>query len=201
LTASGITLTAAGYPSIALRAPSDSQPRTVQIWDDEVTAVAGDPAVDQWLSNFLNEPCHLAWMAPTCHRPVNAEAGNEVSFADGYPCLIISEASLADLNDRLATPLPMNRFRPNLVVSGCDAFAEDTWTSFSIGEARFRAISPCARCLVTTVAHSTGLSLAPEPLRTLATYRQVEKGVIFGINLIVEQTGRIQIDDSVQIHR
>ncbi len=196
--AGGLTLHAKGQSSLFLAPPSQIRRRPVRIWDDDVAAAAADPAADQWLSTFLGEQCHLAWMDAECHRPVNPQnalPGEQVSFADGYPCLIISEASLADLNARLSSPLPMNRFRPNLVVSGCDAFAEDNWTRLTIGEARFRVINQCARCSVTTIDQATGHSLAPEPLRTLATYRQVGKGVMFGINLVVEQPGSIRVGD------
>lgn len=202
LTDSGLALTTAGMPALDVAQPSGHQRVPVSIWRDEVQGAGAGPRADQWFSALLGEPCRLAWMDDRCCRPLPATAGQpggQVSFADGYPCLIISEASLADLNRRLADPIPMNRFRPNLVVSGCDAFAEDGWTRLAVGEAIFRATGPCARCAVTTIDQANGNSLAPEPLRTLATFRQVAKGVIFGVNLVVEQVGRIALGDPVQI--
>ena len=202
LTTSGVELCAPDRQPMEILVPQDGPRRPVQIWQDHVSALSGNPEAESWLQEFLGEPCHLAWMDPLCQRPTKTDPEfptTEVSFADGYPCLILSEASLTDLNERLATPLTMDRFRPNLVVSGCEAYAEDTWTTLTMGEVRFRAISPCARCSVTTIDQATGVSMAPEPLQTLATYRQVEKGVIFGVNLVVEKPGRIQMGDSVEV--
>jgi uncharacterized protein YcbX len=198
----GLILTAAGQPPLDLRPPTGESRRTVSIWNDEVNAAAAAPAADRWLSEFLGEPCHLAWMDPLCRRPITSSGGRDgeaVSFADGYPCLVISEASLTDLNGRLSNPVPMNRFRPNLVVSGCGSFAEDTWRTMTIGDVRLRAAGPCARCAVTTVDQETGRTQAPEPLRTLATYRNTDKGAIFGANLVVEKGGNLQLGDTVRV--
>ncbi len=192
----GLTLQADGFPDLDLFPTLDGPRRAVSVWNDEVSAAAASPEADQWLSDYLGETCHLAWMDVDCRRPITSSGGQhgeQVSFADGYPCLIISEASLADLNGRLAQPVPMNRFRPNLVVSGCEPFAEDTWSRLTIGEVTLRATGPCARCSVTTVDQKTGKISAPEPLRTLASYRRHEKGAIFGVNLVVEKPGMIRV--------
>ena len=154
----------------------------MSIWRDHVSAAAAEPAADAWLSRVLGAPCHLAWMDGACQRPLRSPVAAPtatVSFADGYPCLISSEESLADLNGRLAEPVPMNRFRPNLVVAGGDAFAEDTWTRLTIGEATFVAAGPCVRCAVTTVDQTAGQITGPEPLQALGSYRRVEKGVSY----------------------
>lgn len=197
-----VVLAAAGQPDFLLLPPVGGERRSVTIWRDQVTAAAAEPAADAWLSRVLGTACHLAWMDADCRRPLHSTAagpGATVSFADGYPCLVCSEESLADLNGRLAEPVPMNRFRPNLVVAGGDAYAEDNWTRLTIGEATFAAAGPCARCAVTTVDQTTGRPGAPEPLRTLAAYRQVGKGIIFGMNLAVERPGKVQIGNQVRL--
>src|SRR5690606_28095292 len=128
-------------------------------------------------------------------RPVDKKyAVNQetVSFADAMPYLIIGQRSLDDLNDKLQEPLPMNRFRPNLVFSGGEAFAEDSWERVRIGECTFKVTKPCARCVLTTVDQETG-NTGKEPLKTLATYRSVDKKVLFGQNMIALTTGTVKI--------
>ncbi|MBA3760335.1 MAG: MOSC domain-containing protein [Gemmatimonadales bacterium] len=121
-----------------------------------------------------------------------------MSFADGFPFLIISEESLADLNRRFSDPLLMNRFRPNLVVAGGEPFAEDNWSNIEIGGVRLRVVKPCARCVVTTTDQATG-ERGKEPLRTLATYRKVNGEVMFGQNVVHENTGRLRVGDVVTV--
>lgn len=180
---------------------------TVQIWRDTVEAVDCGVEIAVWLSDFLRQPCRLVRIGATYLRPVKpskARPGDVVSFADAYPLLALSEASLADLNDRLVArgeePVPMDRFRPNVVIADCAAFAEDDWTRFKIGEAVFRASGPCARCPIPTTDQQTAIRYK-EPLRTLATYRRdpAEPGnVYFGQNVIHEtKLGRIRIGDAV----
>jgi uncharacterized protein YcbX len=121
-----------------------------------------------------------------------------VSFADGYPFLIANEASLADLNRRAGTDLPMNRFRANLVVRGAEAWAEDHWQEFTVGEVRFRSAKPCGRCQVTTTDQATGEVRGPEPLATLSTFRDSAFGVRFGMNLVAIGTGTLRIGDRLE---
>jgi uncharacterized protein len=126
-----------------------------------------------------------------------------VGFADGYAYLIVNHASLEDLNKRLAAKghpaLPVNRFRPNIVVSGAPAYAEDGWGELEIGGAMLRAAKPCGRCEVTTTDQTTGEVRGPEPLATLGTYRMSsEFGVMFGLNLVTVRTGMIRAGDAVQ---
>lgn len=192
-------------------APDPAAPlRTVSVWKSEglLAEDAGDAAA-AWLSDGLATRCRLVRIGPAFQRPIlkpSAAAGDTVSFADAYPFLILSEASLADLNDRLAErgeePLPMNRFRPNLVVSGCAPYAEDTWARFRIGDMTFRAGGSCARCVMTTTDQETA-ERGKEPLRTLATYRR-DAGdptdVNFGQNLIHEtKTGVLRVGDEVRV--
>lgn len=194
------------------RAPDPAAPlRQVSVWkSDDLRAEDCGDAVAAWLSDFLNVKCRLVRIGEAFLRPIlkpgKAQPGDRVSFADAYPFLLISEASLHDLNDRMVTrgeeALPMNRFRPNLVIAGCPAFAEDTWPRLRIGDIAFRAGGPCARCIVTTTDQSTAVR-GKEPLRTLARYRRDAEDptdVNFGQNLIHEtKTGMLRIGDLVTV--
>lgn len=181
--------------------PKASVVTSVTVWDDicPATWVGQQPA--EWFSEFLGTPCSLVHMADQVVRPANpafAPPGVRVSFADAFPFLLISEESLADLNRRLADPLPMNRFRPNLVVAGGEPYGEDEWGRIEIGGIRLQVVKPCDRCLVTTTDQATG-DRGKEPLRTLATYRKVGNDVMFGQNVVHENTGRLRVGDVVTI--
>ena len=198
----GLEISSPGQPLLHLDIPDEAPRVNITVWRDRLEAAAADPRADEWFSNFLGQPCRLVYMDDACHRPIStsqAQGGDSVSFADGYPCLMVSTASLTDLNDRLAIPLPMDRFRPNLVVDGCGPFAEDNWRKFSLGDVVFRFAGLCARCSVTTVDQESGVRNSNEPLQTLAGYRRNEKGVVFGVNLIPEGTGIISVGDKVTI--
>lgn len=200
---SGLTLNAPGMESVAVPKPSDARIANVTVWRNQCEADDAGDEVAQWLSDYLKISVRLVAMGKAFQRPVNPDHAlnnDEVSFADGYPFLIISEASLEDLNSRLETPLPMNRFRPNFVVSGTEAFAESDWKTFKIGENIFHNVKPCARCVVTTVDQSTG-EQGKEPLTTLATFRKTDDGrILFGENLIHEQKeGQLRVGDVVEI--
>ncbi len=188
-------------------ATQDGERLRVVVWRSVCDAVAVSPAADAWLSEYLGTPCRLVHMAQSSLRysnPDYAGSGKPVGFADGYACLATSEASLAELNERLAAQghraLPMNRFRPNIVVAGGAPWAEDTWGEIGIGAAAFRAAKPCGRCQVTTTDQATGEVRGPEPLATLATYREhPEFGIMFGMNWVVEMTGLIRVGDVVTV--
>ncbi|ADB39089.1 MOSC domain-containing protein [Spirosoma linguale] len=164
----------------------------VTIWDDnDVPALTVSDEADQWFSGVLGKPCRLVFMPETTHRPVDpayARQQDAVSFADGYPYLLIGQASLDTLNQRLADPVTMQRFRPNIVVSGSLPYEEDAWSHFCIGEISFYGVKPCARCVLTTIDPETGHT-GREPLRTLSTYRQWKHKILFGQNLLVKLTG------------
>ncbi|MGB3491565.1 MAG: MOSC N-terminal beta barrel domain-containing protein [Elainellaceae cyanobacterium] len=177
----------------------ESDLQTVEVWGDRCLAWSMGEDAAFWLSNVLNVPCQLVYMPDESDRPADHGAvgtEHQVSFADAYPYLLISEASLADLNQRLDAPIAMNRFRPNLVVSGCEAFAEDTWNAIRIGEQSFQVAKACSRCTVTTVDQATGERFA-EPLKTLATYRYWDGKIWFGQNLIHQDLGTLSIGDSM----
>jgi uncharacterized protein YcbX len=182
---------------------------TVQIWRDTVETVDCGVEIAVWLSDFLRQPCRLVRLGANYRRPVTkpaARPGDHYGFADAAPMLVISEATLADLNDRLVAQgeeaVPMDRFRPNLVICGNPAYAEDTWTRLRIGEVTFRAAGPCARCIVTTTDQQTGIRYT-EPLRTLATYRRDpgnSSNINFGQNLIQEsKSGTVSLGDRVEL--
>jgi uncharacterized protein YcbX len=197
--AGGIVLRHAGHPECALPFEHDSaEVLEVSVWSHSGPALRHEPG-SAWLSAVLGRPVDLVFMPESHRRAVNPERsrpGDVVSFADGYPFLVISEASLADLNSRLETPLVMERFRPNIVVSGVEPFAEDAWQHVRFGSVRFRGVKRCDRCSVTTVDPDTGVR-DKEPLRTLATYRREDGKVWFGMNLIHDGGGTLAVGDRV----
>ena len=196
---------------LPLYIPFEAQPDKtlfVSIWDDLVWAWRGTPEADEWLSTALGQPCKLVYMSDMARREVEPDkpelnpAGTLVSFADGYPYLLATEESLAKLNAQLEESVPMNRFRPNLVVSGAPADTEMTWADFQIAGQPFRAVRGCGRCIVTTIDQATAeKNLAGEPLRTLATYRKPDRKVIFGQNVTGPGSGHIKVGDSVVVTR
>lgn len=181
----------------------------VSIWDSEhVPAALVSPDADRWFSDALGKPCRLVFMPDTTRRAVESayarhdEQGrpSTVSFADGYPYLLIGQASLNDLNQRLAQPVGMVRFRPNIVVSGGSPYEEDAWQQFQIGDTAFYGVKPCARCVLTTIDPATGQK-GEEPLHTLATYRQWKHKILFGQNVLPTRTtgDRLYIGQPVEV--
>jgi uncharacterized protein YcbX len=173
----------------------------VTVWRSVVQARQVSSEIDRWFSNALKQPCSLVAMTDDSKRPVNPDygaLGDQVSFADGYPLLLANVASLSDLNARLEASVPMNRFRPSVVVEGWPAWDEDTWTGVQIGDVFYRVAKPCGRCLVTTTDQETG-ERGIEPLRTLATFRQVDRSVNFGMYLIPDNVGEVSVGDEVSV--
>ena len=184
--------------------PPDGQITCVTVWQDSCDAVLAGAEADAWFSDYLGFSCRLVQMTDELVRAVNpdyAQAGDEVSFADGFPLLLISEASLNDLNSRLQDPVSMRRFRPNLVVDGEGAYEEDRWRRIRVGDVEFEGVKNCSRCVVTTIDPDTGVKDPnKEPLRTLGSYRrQPQGGVYFGQNLIPRSGGMIHVGDRVEI--
>lgn len=178
----------------------DTDPLSVTIWDDTCTALPVSTEADQWFSAALAQPCRLVYMPDTSVRRVDEKYVAEplnVSFADGYPALLIGQASLDYLNAKLPAPLPMNRFRPNLVFTGGSPHEEDEWSDFRVGEVAFRGVKPCARCVLTTIDQQTG-EKGTEPLKTLATYRKNGHKILFGQNLIALSAGTIRVGDVIE---
>ncbi len=175
---------------------------TVDVWDYQCDAVDQGQAAADLLSGFLQRSCRLVRMAPEFRRQVSPKYrvsdDETIGFADSMPFLLISEASLEDLNSRLREPVEMNRFRPNLVVSGATAFQEDRWKRIRIGGIPFRVAKSCVRCEIPTVDQKSGVK-GIEPIETLGTYRAGPKGVLFGRHLVHEGRGTIRAGDPVEI--
>jgi uncharacterized protein YcbX len=171
--------------------------RSVTIWDDQFIAPEADKHIGVWFSEHLNIKCHLIFMDDNTLRAVDKKYAihNEtVSFSDGFPFLIIGSASLDDLNNRLAAPVSMDRFRPNLVIKTDKPFIEDSLDIFKIGDAVFKRAKPCARCIITTTDQLTAKRYK-EPLKTLSSYRKENNKIYFGQNLICLQEGLVRIGD------
>jgi len=198
----GLVLNAPGMPALEVRTPPPAAtPVRVQVWDDVCDAVTAGEEAARWVSRVLGESVELFHMHGGSHRRVQGKGGTpgfELSFADAFPFLLISEGSLADLNRRLDRPLPMDRFRPNLVVRGCEPYAEDGWSRIRIGAIDFHVVQPCIRCTTTTVDQKTG-ERGREPLATLATFRRVGNGVLFGQNVVHAGVGDLHLGDEVRV--
>ena len=171
------------------------------VWDDQVELLQVNTIADEWFSQNLNTRCKLAFMPEETKRLVDksfAQNDEITSLSDGYPFLIIGQASLDDLNSKMVEKVPMNRFRPNLVFTGGIPFEEDTMKKFSISGITFYSVKPCGRCVITTVDQNTAQK-SDEPLRTLASYRTFGNKVNFGMNLLHEGNGTIKIGDEIII--
>ncbi len=203
-----LAISAPGMSSLSVAQPDATATKVVvEVWGDRTPALSCGPTASSWLSKFLSTPCQLVYMPDASLRPTDHGKfgpANIVSFADAYPYLLLSEASLAALNQKLIaqreSPVSMNRFRPNLVVSGDMApHAEDDWKRIRIGETIFDVAKPCARCSIPNVSQDGDRTR--EPGRTLATYRTWDKAIWFGQNLIQAdfETGSLKVGDEVEI--
>lgn len=200
MTPDGLEITAPGRKPLSLPAALDDasyETCMVRVWSDTVEATLADASANIWFSEFLGFACGLVYLADHQHRPVQNEAAqfdDEVGFADGSPLLLISDASLSELNSRLETPVGIERFRPNLVVTADAPHAEDEWRSIGIGAATLDVAWPSSRCVLTTVDPATGVKdPAGEPLGTLGSYRRRDAKVYFGQNLIPRALGTIRV--------
>ncbi len=188
--------------------PSGNEMARVKIWSSFCRAQVYDETVNRWFSEALQTNCRLVKMPAEVRRKVSyfyaVNKDDHVSFADGYPVLLIGAGSLADLNERLQTPVPMNRFRPNLTIENIEPFAEDSWKKISLGGTVFHVVKPCARCVMTTIEQESGEKQGVEPLKTLAEYRipprSRKRKILFGQNLIAEKAGGIiKIGDKLKV--
>ncbi|WP_353222806.1 MOSC domain-containing protein [Salinisphaera hydrothermalis] len=195
-----LSLTHDDYPAIhASRHEFSSQRFDTGVWGDTFAALTTTFALDAWFSRIVGEPVHLLWLGEQSRR-YRDQIGARVSFADGYPLLLTAEASLAEVNTWTDGTHVMAQFRPNVVVTGSPAFAEDDWRRIRIGDVVFRVDKPCGRCVMITVDPATGERRPDgEPLRTLGRYRKQGKEVCFGQNLVAENTGELQIGQAVEI--
>lgn len=173
----------------------------VKIWDDTVEANIVNVNINKWFSGFIGIKCKLVYMPDEAKRSVSKDFARKneiVSFADGYPFLILGQSALDDLNRRLTNPVPITNFRPNIVFTGGNPFEEDDWSEIRIGKMTFIAVKPCARCVITTIDQKTAAK-NKEPLATLSTYRRYGSKILFGENLIHEGTGKINVGDEIKI--
>ncbi|NQY64335.1 MAG: MOSC domain-containing protein [Alteromonadaceae bacterium] len=201
ITATGLKLTAPNMPVLSIDYRTFGQSyQNVSVWKDTISAQHCQASYDLWFSEYLNKPCQLLFFGDGSKRLVKDKT-SQVAFADAYPLLLISESSLADLNQRSSISIEMSRFRPNVVASGCQAFAEDTWKHIRIGEVEFEVTNPCSRCILTTVDPLTGQKdPGLEPLASLKTYRKVASGdVMFGQNLVPLNQGQIKANDPIVV--
>ncbi|KHD23063.1 flavodoxin [Vibrio caribbeanicus] len=201
LTPDGLIFTAAGYEPLRLRYQDfKMQEAPAQVWKDNFTAYTTTDDADDWFSEVLGQRVELLFTGEQSNR-VREKLGHNVSFADGYPLLVISEASLDELNRRSSETHSMDQFRTNLVVSASEPFVEDSWKRIRIGEVEFEAVKPCERCVLTTVDVEKGeFRASKEPLSTLSQFRANERGgVFFGQNLVAKNEGMIRQGDQVEV--
>jgi len=202
LTDQSLILSAPGRENLSLPIePVDGQIINSTIWHDQCDARSVSTEADQWLSDFLKLDCRLVYQPDEVIRPVDSNYGqptDKVAFSDGFPFLIISENSLAALNNEMQLNLPMTRFRPNLVISGCPAYEEDRWREISIGAIDFRLPKPCSRCSIPTIDPETAQT-GKEPLIALNRTRKWQNNVYFGQNALHNQCGLLTVGDAVQI--
>ena len=166
----------------------------VTVWKDIFKANKISSKVDLWLSKILNHTCHLVYMPKQAQRQIDpdfAKLKQYVSFADAFPLLVISQASLDDLNQKLETAVNINRFRPNIVVTGTDAFAEDNWLNLSINDIEFLAVKKCSRCIIPSINQQSGIKDKTKMLAVLNKYRKIDSKIKFGQNLIYKQANNI----------
>lgn len=204
ITGNGLAVQHLNYPGDVLRIPFPpycDEKIAVQVWDVFTKGTLVSKTADDWFSSKLSVQCRLVYMNDEEGILIDEQynINNSInSFSDGFPILMISEASLEDLNSRLTERLPMNRFRPNLVISGSTAFGEDNMREFAINHIHFYGVKPCARCIIPTTDQSTGIR-GKEPLKTLSTYRNINNKIYFGENVIALQPGRISVGDGITV--
>ncbi len=181
--------------------PKRGAVRRVRVWRDDVDALDLGPEAQHFLSEALGATASLVYMPDDSMRAPSAfgQAGDLIGFSDDFPYLLASEASLADLSIRAQQPIPMDRFRPNLIVRGGAAYAEDTWREILIGGIRFEIVKPCTRCVITTVDQVSGERVNNEPLATLARYRRWRGKAIFAQNAIARGAGTLHLGAEVQV--
>ncbi|MGB1061226.1 MAG: MOSC domain-containing protein [Ketobacter sp.] len=173
----------------------------VQVWRDQCEARLGSEAINVWLSRVLGRDCRLVFMDDHCRRPVDehyAGPGHTVSFADGYPLLLTQQSSLDELNSHMSLNIGMERFRPNVVVTGGAPWAEDQWRVLRVGSMVFDVVKPCSRCAIPTI-NPVDASRQPEVFRTLKQYRARDGEVFFGQNMVPRSAGTIRVDDPVEV--
>jgi uncharacterized protein YcbX len=198
----GICLQATGLQELKVEIPKQNH-TTVSVWNDRCNAYDAGNEAGQWLSQFLGVECRLVYFPGNEVRTVDqnyAQQGDRTAFSDGFPVLVISQASLDDLNSRMQEPVPMARFRPNVVVSGCEAFAEDSWKQLKIAGLHMRIVKPCSRCVIPSIDIESGeRSKNFEPTKTLSSFRRRDNQIFFGQNAVIDGEGEIKVGMSVEV--
>lgn len=195
----GVLVSSPGMSELLITPPDGPTAEACTVWRDTIPLQEADASAHEWFSDYLGVRCRLMHMSAATHRIIDRDYVPEerlVSLADGYPMLLIGTASLDFLNAKLDDPVPMKRFRPNIVVTTSEPHVEDTWRSLRIGDVECRMPKLCARCAVPTIDIATGIA-SKEPTRTLATYRKRDGKILFGVNVIHESLGSIHLGDSV----
>ena len=199
-----LLLSAAGQADLVVALDSnDGEEVGVEVWGDQCLAKSSGMAADAWLSRFLQQPCRLVYHPEDQVRKVDPDyalATDQTAFSDGFPFLIVSEASLQALNAAMQLQMGMNRFRPNLVVADCDSYAEDRWRQIEINDIHFRLPKPCSRCSVPGIDPETAIS-GKEPLTTLSRLRQWQHKVYFGQNALHDSQGMLSVGSEIHVHR
>lgn len=197
-----LAVSAPGMPELKIPFRLSGDNLQARVWGTDCDAVDQGDEAAKWFQDYLGVSCRLAMMKPEFLRRVDEKRAPDrvfvTGFADQYPLLLMSEPSLNDLNERLEHPVLMNRFRPNIVVDGCEPFAEDTWKKIRINNIVMRVLKPCARCVMVTIDQADA-STDKEPLKTLAEYRNTDGKVMFGQNLVHESHGTVRIGDIVEV--
>lgn len=196
----GVCLHTAGHPDLRVSTPTGNT-KTVFVWNDNCSAYDAGEESAQWLSDFLGIESRLVYFPEEEVRIVDqayAQQGDHTAFSDGFPMLLISQASLDDLNARLTTSIPMARFRPNIVINGCAPYAEDDWRKLKIGDLTMRVVKPCSRCVIPSINIGTA-ERTGEPTKTLSGYRRQDNKILFGQNVVVDGVGEITRGRSVEV--
>lgn len=182
--------------------PQKTELLDVTVWDDTCQGQLVGEDADKWFSTVLNKACRLVYMPDESHRPTDPKyaEGYETSFSDGYAILLIGQASLDDLNGRLASPVKIDRFRPNIVFTGGGPFLEDSLHTFTINGVIFHGVKLCARCVMITIDQQT-LQMGKEPTKTLASYRFKNNKILFGQNITHDNTGTINVGDELVVEQ
>lgn len=197
----GIVLKHRKMDNLSVLKPITKNKTTVKIWRDECQADDAGEEAAKWLSKALSVKCRLVYFPDNEFRQVDlayANKGEKTAFSDGFPLLLISDASLNDLNVRLSTPITVERFRPNIVVSGCQPFAEDNWKKIRVNGIVFRLVKPCSRCVIPSINIETAIR-EEEPIKTLSSYRKRENKIFFGQNVIANSPGKIDVGMTIEV--
>lgn len=194
ITFDGLCLRTAGMPDLDIAIPECSTTQKVSIWKDVCNACYAGVEAEKWLTEFLGMECSLVYFPADEVRIVDqafAKAGDITAFSDGFPVLLVSQDSLDDLNQRLVAPVPVARFRPNIVISGCEPYAEDGWRRLEMGGVTLRIVKPCSRCVIPSIDIETAQRTG-EPIKTLSRYRRRDNKIFFGQNAVFDGIGAIQ---------